>query len=224
MARRWTTFLALAALVSAVASASVGCSSVGGSAIRTGPVQLPAYSGPVAIYSTGQAPPGAVDLGVVEVHASQQEGTVDVLMPQFVRKVAQIGGNIAVVDGIRARFELVGRTHVETFYYTCQLGATCAGTRVYAANDEVMVVSVFGRAFSTEAVPPGEQPLIPVAPSTEFPGAAPPPPGPAPAAAPSPAPEAPPLSPSKTPGAPPLSPSKTPGAPPLSPSKTPGAP
>jgi hypothetical protein len=129
----------------------------------------------VSIYSTGQAPPGAVDLGVVEVHASQQEGTVDTLMPQFVRKAAEIGGNVAVVDGVRARFELVGRTHVETFYYTCGLGATCAGTRVYAANDEVMVVSVFGRAFSTQAVPPGEQPLIPL---TETP----PEPAPAPAA------------------------------------------
>ena len=66
-----------------------------------------------------------------------------------------------MVDGIRARFELIGRTHVETFYYTCGLGATCAGTRVYAANDELMVVSVFGRAFSTQVLQPGEQPLIP---------------------------------------------------------------
>jgi len=44
----------------------------------------------VSIYSTGQAPPGAVDLGVVEVHAQQQEATVDTLMPQFVRKAAEI--------------------------------------------------------------------------------------------------------------------------------------
>ncbi|MBX3190299.1 MAG: hypothetical protein KF819_25090 [Labilithrix sp.] len=151
-----------------LALALAGCSSVGGSAIRTGPVQLPSYSGPVAIYATGQPPPGAVDLGVVEVHAAQQEASVDTLMPQFVRKVAQIGGNVAVVDGIRARFELVGRTHVETFYYQCALGATCAGTRVYAANDELMMVSIFGRAFSTEVVPPGEQPLIPLTPPTSI--------------------------------------------------------
>ena len=154
-----TLALALALL------AGSGCSSIGGSAIRTGPVQLAEYAGPVAIYSSGQAPPGAVDLGVVEVHASQQEATVDTLMPQFVRKAAQIGGNIAVVDGIRARFELVARSQIETFYYTCAMGATCAGTRVYAANDEIMVVSVFGRAFSTQVVPPGEEPLIPQAPA-----------------------------------------------------------
>ena len=163
-------------LVSALAS--TGCSSIGGSAIRTGPVHLAPYTGPVAIQSTGQSPPGAVDLGVVEVHAAQQEATIDTLLPQFVKKVAEIGGNVAVVDGIRARFEVVGRTHIETFYYTCGLGATCAGTRVYAANDEVMVVSVFGRAFSTQVVPPGEQPLIPPSePSIPSPS---PPPEPAP--------------------------------------------
>jgi hypothetical protein len=185
--------------IAALGIASGGCSSIGGSAIRTGPVQLPAYTGPVSIYSTGQAPPGAVDLGVVEVHASQQEGTVDTLMPQFVRKVAQIGGNVAVVDGIRARFELVGRTHIETFYYTCGLGATCAGTRVYAANDELMVVSVYGRAFSTQVLPPGEQPLIP---QTEPPPAtlldpAVPAPAPAPSSAPAPAPAPAPSSPTE---------------------------
>jgi hypothetical protein len=187
--------LAAVAALGLFAFGSVGCSSIGGSAIRTGPVQLPAYTGPVAIYSTGQAPPGAVDLGVVEVHASQQEATVDTLMPQFVRKAAQIGGNVAVVDGIRARFELVGRTHIETFYYTCGLGATCAGTRVYAANDEVMVVSVYGRAFSTQVLQPGEQPLIPQSdPNEVAPPATP---------SPSPPPTSPPATPPSTPSSPP---------------------
>lgn len=148
-----------------------GCSSVGGSAIRTGPVQLPAYSGPVAIYPTGTPPPGAVDLGVVEVHAMQQEATVDTLLPQFVAKVAQIGGNVAVIEGVRARFEMMGRTHVETFYYTCGAGFTCAGTRVYAANDELMTVSIFGRAMTTNAPAPSGPPLIPPGPPP-----APPPP------------------------------------------------
>ena len=179
----WPMRRASLVLALAVAGGLVlgGCSSVGGSAIRTGPVQLPAYAGPVAVYSAGQAPPGAVDLGVVEVHAAQQEATIDTLMPQFVQKVAQIGGNVAVIDGVRARFELIGRSHVETFYYTCNMGATCAGTRVYAANDEVMIVSVFGRAFSTQVLPPGEEPLIPPASAPpEPPAAAPPEPAPEP--------------------------------------------
>lgn len=166
-----------------VVAATASCSSVGGSAIRTGPVQLPSYSGPVAIYASGQPPAGAVDLGVVEVHAVQEEGKVDVLLPQFVRKVAQIGGNVAVIDGVRARFEVIGRTQIETFYYTCGMGATCAGTRVYNANDELMVLSMFGRAFSTQAAPPGDR-LIPVEPPPSDPQEAP-----EPAPAPSPAPE-----------------------------------
>jgi len=168
--------LSLAAMIAVLTGA--GCSSVGGSAIRTGPVQLPAYTGAVAIYSTGTPPPGAVDLGVVEVHAAQQEATVDTLMPAFVSKVASIGGNVAVIEGVRARFEMMGRTHVETFYYTCGAGFTCAGTRVYSANDELMVVSIFGRAMTTNAPAPSGPPLIPPGPPP-----APPPPEEAPAPA-----------------------------------------
>lgn len=149
------------AFAAAALALLAGCSSVGGSAIRTGSVRLPSYAGPVAVYASGRPPEGAVDLGVVEVHAAQQEATVDTLLPQFVSKVAQIGGDVAVVDGVRARFEIVPRTHVETFYYTCGMGATCAGTRVYNANDELMVVSVFGRAFSTRADASRAAPLLP---------------------------------------------------------------
>ena len=153
-----------ASVLLAGAVALGGCSSVGGSAIRTGPVQLPSYSGAVAIYPLGQAPPGAVDLGVVEVHAAQQEATIDVLLSQFVRKIAQIGGNVAVIEGVRARFELAGQNHVETFYYTCGMGATCAGSRVYSTNDEIMTVSMFGRAMTTQLPASAEPPLIPPGP------------------------------------------------------------
>lgn len=161
MLRRVTTAsVVMTAVLGAAGVVLAGCSSVGGSAIRTGPVQLPARSGPVAVYASGQPPAGATDLGVVEVHAAQQEATVDVLLPQFVAKVAQIGGDVAVIDGIRARFEVLPRTHVETFYYSCGFGATCAGQRVYAANDELMVVSIFGHAFTTRAIAPSA-PLMP---------------------------------------------------------------
>ncbi|MBX3229344.1 MAG: hypothetical protein KIT84_18010 [Labilithrix sp.] len=153
----------LAVLV--VALALGGCSSIGGSAVRTGPVQLGAYSGPVAIYATGRPPPDAVDLGVVEVHAMQQEATVETLLPQFLARVAAIGGNVAVIEGTRARFELAGRMHVEQYYYTCSLGATCSGTRVYSTNDELMTLSMFGRAMTTQLPPSKDGPLLPPAPS-----------------------------------------------------------
>lgn len=166
----------------ALIGAITGCSSVGGSAIRTGPVHLPAYAGPVAIYALGEAPASAVELGVVEVHGAQEDATVDQLLPKFLGKVAQIGGDIAVIEGVRARFGLDGRSHVERFYYTCGFGATCSGTRVYNTTDETMVLSMFGRAMATRAPGMAGPPLLP----PDAPSSAPAPSPSAPAPAPSP--------------------------------------
>lgn len=180
-----------AAITALLAVGAFGCSSVGGSAVRTGPVQLPQYSGPVAVYAAQPPPADAVDLGVVEVHGSLHEGEVGQLLPELVRRVAEIGGNIAVVEGIRARFDMVARNQVETFYYSCGLNYTCAGTRVYTINDEVMTVSMFGRAMSNR---PGARPASPLAPAPVAPVEPPAPPverpplldGPLPGAPPSP--------------------------------------
>jgi hypothetical protein len=150
----------LVAVPAALGLVLAGCSSLGGSAIRTGALQLPSYSGPVALYAVAKPPANAVDLGVVEVHASQTEASVATLLPQFVKKVADIGGNIAVIEGVRARFDIAGHTQVETFYYTCALGMTCAGQRAYASSDEIMVVSMFGHAMTTQ-LPDIGGPLIP---------------------------------------------------------------
>ena len=105
----------------------------------------------------------------------QQEATVDTLLPMFLQKVASIGGNVAVIEGTRARFELAGRTQVEQFYYSCAVGRTCSGTRVYSTNDELMVLSMFGRAMSTQVTKPDDAPLLP---APEAPPSAPPPPPP----------------------------------------------
>jgi hypothetical protein len=123
-----------------------GCSSVRGTAIRTGAQQYGPHTGPVAVYTLANPPPGAVDLGVVEVHASNQEATIETLFPAFVQKVAQLGGNAAVVDGIKARFEMVPYGHWETFYYPCGY-STCSSMRYISSRDEVMVVSMHGRAM-----------------------------------------------------------------------------
>jgi hypothetical protein len=141
-----------APLLAATAALAIGCSSVGSSAVRTGPLRLPPHVGAVALYSAGEPVEGA-DLGVVEVHAAQNEATIDTLLPIFVQKVAQIGGNAAVVESVRAHFELVSHPHVETYTYSCGYGATCTGTRVYAVNDEVMVVTIQGHAVRTGALP-----------------------------------------------------------------------
>lgn len=115
---------------------------------------MPARMGAVAIYPSGEAPAGATDLGVVEVHASQEEGSVDVLLPQFARRVAELGGDVAVIDGVRARFLTVPRMQVERYYYNCGWGTACGGVRSYQAADEVMVVAIYGRAFTTSRPQP----------------------------------------------------------------------
>jgi hypothetical protein len=151
-------FVVASALVGA--SSLLGCSTVRGSAIATGPSR-PAYSGPVSIYAANDVPANAVDLGVVEVSAAQSESTISTLLPVFVQKVAQIGGNIAKVDAVR--------THLETYYYPCGQRAQCAGQRIYTTNDEVVVVTMLGHAYSDAGVPaprvaPVETPSDPSAP------------------------------------------------------------
>ncbi len=140
-----------------------GCSSVGASAVRTGPLNLPPHVGAVALYAAGEQVNGA-DLGVVEVHAAQQEATIDTLLPVFVQKVAQIGGNAAVVEFVRARFDIVAHPHIETYTYACGYNAVCTGTRMYAMNEEIMVVSIRGHAVRTGALPSG--PPTPATPPT----------------------------------------------------------
>jgi hypothetical protein len=108
--------------------------------------------------------PDAVDLGVVEVHAVQEEGAVEVLVPLFLEKVAQIGGDIAVVDGVIARFDRVTQPYVETFYAPCRFGTMCSGTRVFALNDEVMTVSMVGHAYATRRKADHDRPLLPLSP------------------------------------------------------------
>jgi hypothetical protein len=152
-------------LAVALVSGAVGCSSVGASAVRTGPLNLPPHVGAVELYAAGEQVAGA-DLGVVEVHAAQTEATIDTLVPVFVQKVAQIGGNAAVVENVRARFEIVSQPHVETYTYACGYNATCTGTRMYSMNDEIMVVSIRGHAVRTGALPAGALAPPPAAPAS----------------------------------------------------------
>ncbi len=129
-----------------------GCSSVSSSAVRTGPLELGPYSGPVAVYAAGQ-PERGTELGVVEVHASNAEGTIESLVPLFVRRVAELGGNAAVIDSVSAKFDIVVRPYTETFTYACGWGAVCVGSQMHAVNDELMVVTVRGRAWSVPGAP-----------------------------------------------------------------------
>jgi hypothetical protein len=136
----------------ALLAVGTGCSSVGASAVRTGPLHLPPHVGAVAVYAAGEPVSGA-DLGLVEVHAAQSEATIETLVPLFVQKAAQIGGNAAVVESVHAQFEIVAHPQIETYTYACGYNATCTGTRTYAVNDEIMVVTIRGHAVRIGAIP-----------------------------------------------------------------------
>ncbi len=99
------------------------------------------------MYASGQRPAGAIDLGVVEVHGAQSEGTVDTLLPLFAHKVAQIGGNAAMIDGVRARYTLVPQATMDTYYYRCRWAGTCASNHLAMTSGEERVLSMFGHAY-----------------------------------------------------------------------------
>jgi hypothetical protein len=131
----------------------IGCSSVGGSAIRTGPLRLPPHVGAVSIFAANR-PASAVEVGVVEVHAAQSEATIETLLPLFVAKVAALGGDAAVVDTVQAQFTLGTYWHTETYVYQCGWRASCVGTRTFPVTEEVMTLSMRGRAVKLGAPPP----------------------------------------------------------------------
>ncbi|WP_394821862.1 hypothetical protein [Pendulispora albinea] len=143
-------------IVMALAVGGFGCSSVRSSAIRTGPLNLPARSGAVGIYTT-TAPPGGRDLGFVEVHAVGEEGIIENLLPVFAKRVADLGGNAALVERVDARFQIVNYWQAGFYSYNCWPSRyRCYGTAAYPASHEVMVVTMSGRALSApnqEGVP-----------------------------------------------------------------------
>jgi len=123
---------------------TAGCSTIGGTAIPTGSLHLPAHYGEVAIYTTG-APQNATELGLVEVHAEGSEANVEALFLPFVQKVAGLGGDAAVIESIEASYALVTSMHVETYTYPCGY-VTCTSTRMVPTTTEVVTVRIAGRA------------------------------------------------------------------------------
>jgi hypothetical protein len=134
-----------------------GCSSVGSMAVRTGAVREAPYTGPVAVFAGGLQPVGQ-DLGVVEVHGSNQEGDIEGLVPLFLQRVGQLGGDAAVLDDVHAEFHIVTTTMVETYTYPCGYHSVCTGTRYFPVSAEVMRVVARGRAVKMAKAPAGSAP------------------------------------------------------------------
>lgn len=125
-----------------------GCASVEGHAVATGPLRLPPYSGKVALYTPGRAVAGR-DLGIVEVHASGDQGTIDALLPVFVQKAASLGANAAAIERVGAAFSIVEQPYMPMYAYSCGYAA-CAGARLPPPRHEAMTVFIVGRAIRVD--------------------------------------------------------------------------
>lgn len=116
------------------------CSGIRSSVVATG-APVAAYQGPVQVRAT--AAPSTPELGLVQVAGPR---TVEQLMPEFKRRVAELGGSLGIVDNVKSRFETIMVT--ETQSYSCGTQAaprTCVRTRMVPR--EVMTVQLLGRAF-----------------------------------------------------------------------------
>lgn len=133
--------MALAVVVSAAACGPRS------SAIRTSPNRYARNEGAMWLTAT-RVPQSAEQVGFIEAHSSGRIG-IDEVMPAFVDRAADIGGNVAVVDRVQHRFQW--RSSTQTYTYSCGSGKypqTCTGTRI--VNTEVATVYIQGRAFRAQ--------------------------------------------------------------------------
>lgn len=126
----------------AVVCLSAACTSTRSSAAPTATLHRAPHRGAVTVSLT-RDPPGGVELGRVEASTL---GTVDELIPEFVERVASLGGNYARIDELGTRFEWQWRPVTSTYNCgTFRFPMTC--TRTYMVHEEVATLRAVGRAF-----------------------------------------------------------------------------
>jgi hypothetical protein len=142
--RRHTLSLAIAAALAAPACA------LPTHAVRIANGSYAPYQGPVEVSMTA-APAGGQPIAIVEVNGT--EGTVDKLMPAFLKRVATEGGNFAKIDDIAVVFEDQRSEESET--YDCgtkEKPASCE--RTVTSTAVVGTLHIMGRAFRVEGRTP----------------------------------------------------------------------
>jgi hypothetical protein len=156
----------------------VGCTSVGSSAIRTDGALSGRHVGAVRVYAI-VPPQGVRVIGVVEVHAVNEEANVETLMPVFMKRVADIGGTGGVVDQLQTHYELRTEFRQESYSYPCGHRQTCWGTRLVPYQHLVRILSIQGRALlpadpaSDNALPASAPTTAPASAPTTAPASAP---------------------------------------------------
>lgn len=134
----------LRALALAPTLALAACAAVRSTALPATGVRLAPHRGRVAVSLT-RDPAAGVELGRVE---ATTYSTVDDLVPEFVERVAGLGGDYARIDELGTRYEWQWRPVTST--YNCgsfRFPMTCA--RTYMVQEEVATLRAVGRAFRT---------------------------------------------------------------------------
>ena len=134
-------------LVLAMSLAALGCASVSSSAIVTGVRYLP-NTGPVG-FSALQVPAGASEVGIVQAVGT---ATIVELVPEFIQRAAVIGGNFALLESVRTRFETVARPY--SYSYRCGYRSRNTCWRQGFRSHEIAYTELVGRAFRVSGAPP----------------------------------------------------------------------
>jgi hypothetical protein len=152
VARKPRTPWPIAAFLSVLPLFSLGCSSLGGSSIPLGVARNP-YIGGVSLHTMGVPPAGARSVGQVEVHGSEGEASLELLVPLFVAKVAELGGNAAVIERVDSQFQTVWLPTLASSFEYCGYRARCLRTRTVSYPQEVMTLVIRGQAWVTPKTP-----------------------------------------------------------------------
>ncbi len=125
---------------------SVACTSVGSSAVRTDGGWTQKHMGPVRIYAV-VLPDQVRVVGMVEVHAVNDEANFERLIPVFMKRVADIGATGGIIDHVNSWFEMRTEWRTESYAIPCGYRSTCWSTRVVPYTYQVRILSIQGRAL-----------------------------------------------------------------------------
>ena len=123
----------------------VGCHAVSSYGVATREARGPS-SGAVAIFAT-QAPAEGHELGIVEARGSLEDASVEVLFPELVRRVQELGGNALVLDQTDARFQLVTTWSSYQQVIPCGSRGFCSSWQTMPTTHEEAQVVLRGRAW-----------------------------------------------------------------------------
>ena len=103
-----------------------------------------AVPGRPVVLSSLRVPPNARELGIVQAHSNQTD--IQRIVPEFVGKVAALGGNYGKIDDVTTTYQMRTTTSVQSYSCgTANAPMTC--TRTVTTTVEVPTTRVLGRAF-----------------------------------------------------------------------------